>query len=131
MNTIDRETVQLLMHNLTVNLNNQVFRDQHGALLDQYRTLLNKPSSSPSSDSSLVAGSNMSPSVSSGGNHYPPFSTLHAPPPLYIPFHLSLCMGPIENTELESTFCSVLNCSTFYTPLSLILYLHSLFCRFY
>eukprot|EP00026_Physarum_polycephalum_P010788 Phypoly_transcript_10968.p1 GENE.Phypoly_transcript_10968~~Phypoly_transcript_10968.p1 ORF type:complete len:327 (+),score=63.88 Phypoly_transcript_10968:45-983(+) len=84
MNTIDRETVQLLMHNLTVNLNNQVFRDQHGALLDQYRSLLNKPSNPstmssssstpsstpssaiPSSDSSLIAGSNMAPSVSSG-----------------------------------------------------------------
>lgn len=39
MSTIDRETVQLLMHNLTVNLTNQQFRDQHGTLLEQYRAL--------------------------------------------------------------------------------------------
>jgi len=42
MSPIDRETVQLLMHNLAVNLANQQFRDQHSLLLDQYRTLLSK-----------------------------------------------------------------------------------------
>lgn len=49
MSTIDRETVQLLMHNLTVNLTNQQFREQHGTLLEQYRNLLNKPPTDPHS----------------------------------------------------------------------------------
>jgi SHAQKYF class myb-like DNA-binding protein len=43
MSTIDRETVQLLMHNLTVNLTNDDFRAQHGTLLDQYKALNDKP----------------------------------------------------------------------------------------
>lgn len=43
MSIIDRETVQLLMHNLTVSLSNQQFREQHGTLLEQYRTMLSKP----------------------------------------------------------------------------------------
>jgi SHAQKYF class myb-like DNA-binding protein len=42
MSPIDRETVQLLMHNLAVNLANQQFREQHTLLLDQYRTLLSR-----------------------------------------------------------------------------------------
>lgn len=40
MSTIDRETVQLLMHNLAINLANPTFRDQHSNLMDQYRTIL-------------------------------------------------------------------------------------------
>jgi hypothetical protein len=40
MSTIDRETVQLLMHNLAINLANPTFRDQHSSLMDQYRTIL-------------------------------------------------------------------------------------------
>lgn len=57
MSAIDRETVQLLMHNLTVNLTNQQFRDQHGALLDQYRNLLSKPSSDSHSSAPQPQGS--------------------------------------------------------------------------
>ena len=38
MSAIDRETVQLLMHNLTFNLASSQFRGQHLTLLDQYRT---------------------------------------------------------------------------------------------
>ena len=40
MSNIDRETVQLLMHNLAINLANQQFREQHSILMDQYRTVL-------------------------------------------------------------------------------------------
>jgi len=39
MSPIDRETVQLLMHNLAMNLANQQFREQHTVLLEHYRYL--------------------------------------------------------------------------------------------
>jgi len=42
MSPIDKETVQLLMHNLAINLANQQLREQHSLLLDQYRSLVNK-----------------------------------------------------------------------------------------
>jgi len=42
MSPIDRETVQLLMHNLALNLANQQFREQHAYLLDQYRSVIGK-----------------------------------------------------------------------------------------
>jgi hypothetical protein len=44
MSPIDRETIQLLMHNLSVNLANQQFREQHAFLLDQYRLIIQKQS---------------------------------------------------------------------------------------
>jgi len=42
MSPIDRETIQLLMHNLALNLANQQFREQHAYLLDQYRSVIGK-----------------------------------------------------------------------------------------
>lgn len=56
MSSIDRETVQLLMHNLTVNLNTPQFRTQHFTLLEQYRNLLTKqpPSDSHSPQSTRI-----------------------------------------------------------------------------
>jgi len=42
MSPIDRETIQLLMHNLALNLANQQFREQHAYLLDQYRSVVGK-----------------------------------------------------------------------------------------
>lgn len=44
MSNIDRETVQLLMHNLAINLANQQFREQHSILMDQYRSVLQSSS---------------------------------------------------------------------------------------
>ena len=40
MNSIDRETLQLLMHNLAINLSSQQFRDQHVLMMDQYRNMI-------------------------------------------------------------------------------------------
>ena len=37
MSAIDRETIQLLMHSLTINLSSASFREQHLDMLDQYR----------------------------------------------------------------------------------------------
>ncbi len=42
MSPIDKETVQLLMHNLSINLANQQFREQHAFLLEQYRQVVGK-----------------------------------------------------------------------------------------
>ncbi|EFA77680.1 myb domain-containing protein [Heterostelium album PN500] len=39
LSQIDRETMQLLMHNLAINLANQQYRDQHQSLLDQCRSM--------------------------------------------------------------------------------------------
>ncbi|EGG23275.1 myb domain-containing protein [Cavenderia fasciculata] len=39
MSQTDRETMQLLMHNLAINLANQQYRDQHQSLIDQCRSL--------------------------------------------------------------------------------------------
>lgn len=74
MTPIDRETVQLLMHNLASNLSNQQFRDQHALLLAQYRDLLAKngnPHGESNSGSNLGASSNInsnSNASSSSGN---------------------------------------------------------------
>lgn|SRR3990167_976939 len=45
MNSVDRETLQLLMHNLAINLSSQQFRDQHVLMMDQYRNILSQPDS--------------------------------------------------------------------------------------
>jgi len=45
MSPIDRETIQLLMHNLALNLANQQFREQHAYLLEQYRSVIAKAQS--------------------------------------------------------------------------------------
>jgi len=42
MTSIDKETVQLLMHNLTINLANQQYKEQHAFLLEQYKSALSK-----------------------------------------------------------------------------------------
>jgi hypothetical protein len=39
MSPMERETVQVLMHNLTVNLASQQFKNQHGLLMEQYKAL--------------------------------------------------------------------------------------------
>ncbi|KYQ96936.1 myb domain-containing protein [Tieghemostelium lacteum] len=39
MTPADRETMQVLMHNLAVNLANQQYRDNHQALLEQFRAM--------------------------------------------------------------------------------------------
>jgi len=73
MSPIDRETVQLLMHNLSVNLANQQFRDQHSLLLEQYRTLLAKTptENGPSNQNSGLNSSNNSPQISQQTTSYP------------------------------------------------------------
>eukprot|EP01113_Clastostelium_recurvatum_P007381 TRINITY_DN1343_c0_g1_i1.p1 TRINITY_DN1343_c0_g1~~TRINITY_DN1343_c0_g1_i1.p1 ORF type:complete len:356 (+),score=81.16 TRINITY_DN1343_c0_g1_i1:75-1142(+) len=40
MTALDREMLQVLMHNLAQNLASQNFRDQHGSLIEQYRSIL-------------------------------------------------------------------------------------------
>lgn len=40
MSPVDRETIQLLLHNLTMNLDSSNFREQHSYLLDQYQSIL-------------------------------------------------------------------------------------------
>jgi SHAQKYF class myb-like DNA-binding protein len=72
MSPIDRETVQLLMHNLAVNLANQQFRDQHSLLLDQYRTLLSKAPTEHTSTPSMMTAQQAS-------SHAPPSSSHAAP----------------------------------------------------
>jgi len=47
LSPIDKETVHLLMHNLTINIANQQFREQHNFLLEQYRTLIGKSQTEP------------------------------------------------------------------------------------
>jgi len=42
MNDIDKKTVQLLMHNLAINIANQQFREKHAYLLERYHSLTNK-----------------------------------------------------------------------------------------
>lgn len=37
MNAIDRETIQLLMHNLFINLSNPQFREQQFQIMQQYK----------------------------------------------------------------------------------------------
>jgi len=67
MSPIHRESIQLLMHNLALNIANQQFREQHAFLLDQYHNVLSKqgasgyktlstPSISPSSLNFLPNG---------------------------------------------------------------------------
>eukprot|EP01112_Ceratiomyxa_fruticulosa_P010415 TRINITY_DN2759_c0_g2_i2.p2 TRINITY_DN2759_c0_g2~~TRINITY_DN2759_c0_g2_i2.p2 ORF type:complete len:365 (-),score=71.03 TRINITY_DN2759_c0_g2_i2:132-1226(-) len=53
LSPIDRETLQVLMQNLTVNLASQSFRDQHSILIEQYRSLLQSRPLSASGGSSL------------------------------------------------------------------------------
>jgi len=47
LSPIDKETVHLLMHNLTINIANQQFREQHNFLLEQYRALIGKSQTEP------------------------------------------------------------------------------------
>lgn len=42
MSPVDRETIRLLMHNLSLNLENHQFREQHVFLLEQYRAVVDK-----------------------------------------------------------------------------------------
>lgn len=82
MSSIDRETVQLLMHNLTVNLTNQQFRDQHVTLLEQYRKLLSKSPNANSSNTSTALVS-LTPAdshpLSSSSQHPPGLGFIRAP----------------------------------------------------
>eukprot|EP01102_Stenamoeba_stenopodia_P018852 TRINITY_DN6988_c0_g1_i1.p1 TRINITY_DN6988_c0_g1~~TRINITY_DN6988_c0_g1_i1.p1 ORF type:complete len:419 (+),score=79.49 TRINITY_DN6988_c0_g1_i1:229-1485(+) len=58
MTPLERDTVQLLMHNLAVNLANQQFREQHAALLDQYRTMISNSKSQSSDNNSATSEAN-------------------------------------------------------------------------
>lgn len=42
MSDIDKETIQLLMHNLCINLSNQQFREQNSFLIEEYQKIYQK-----------------------------------------------------------------------------------------
>jgi SHAQKYF class myb-like DNA-binding protein len=126
MSPIDRETVQLLMHNLAANLANQQFRDQHSLLLDQYRALLSRTPTEPASqlqqqqtDSiTMTTGTpNGSPHLKSqdeqgrltppplADTNNPAFLNLNAPttpiPPLPVPTSASTPLTPPNTTTSD------------------------------
>jgi len=47
MEQVDRDTLQLLMNNLAVNLSNQQFRSHYNSLMEQYRNILSEEESTP------------------------------------------------------------------------------------
>jgi len=114
MSPLDKETVQLLMHNLAINLANKQLREQHTLLLEQYRSLLlPQPDNEESkeTDDSKTAQTSSTPSSPTVAlsllSSTQPSTAILTPTPTPIPTPIPLPI-PTPNSSLSSTNSKIL-----------------------